>query len=38
MLLETNDLQSVKYYDILRRYNWFMPYCRNFMRNLCDAV
>ena len=38
LLLYTNNLQSIKYYGTLRRYNWSMPYSRNFMRNLCDAV
>ena len=26
-----NNLQSTKYYGILRRYDWSMPQCRNFM-------
>ena len=26
-LLETNKLQSIKYYGPLRRYNWSMPLC-----------
>ena len=37
-LLYTNILQSIQYYGTLRRYNWSMPKCRNFMRNLCDAT
>ena len=37
-LLWTNNLQSIKYYGILCRYNWSMPYCRNFMRNLCEVA
>ena len=36
-LLLTNNLQSIKYYGILRRYDGFIPQCRNFMINLCDA-
>ena len=37
-LLQTNNLQSIKYYGILRRYNQSIPQCRNFMRNLCDVA
>ena len=36
--LYKNNLQSIKYYGILRRYDWFMPQCRNSMRNLCDVT
>ena len=32
------DKQSIKYYGILRRYDWSMPQFRNFMINLCDAA
>ena len=35
---KTNNLQSIKHYDILRRYNCSMPQYRNFMRKLCDAA
>ena len=31
-ILQTTNLQSVKYYGTLCRYNWSMPQCRNFMR------
>ena len=37
-LLWTNNLRSIKYYGTLRRYNWTMLQCRNFMRNLCDSA
>ena len=37
-LLKTNNLQSIKYYGNLRRYNWSSPKCRNFMRNICNAA
>ena len=33
-----NNLQSFRYYGTLRRYNWSMPQCGNFMRNLCDVA
>ena len=33
-----DNLQSIKYYATLRRYNWSMSKCRNFMINLCDAA
>ena len=29
---------SIKSYGTLRRYNWFMSQCRNFMRNPCYAA
>ena len=32
-----NNFQSIKCYGILRKYNWSMSQCCNFMRNLCDA-
>ena len=35
---DQKNLQSMKYYGILRRYNWSMPYCCIFMRYLCDAA
>ena len=37
-LLLSNILQSIKYYGALRRYNWSMLQCRNFMRNLYDVA
>ena len=37
-LLFTTNLQSIKYYGTLRRYDWFIPQCHNFLRNLCDAA
>ena len=37
-LLWTNNLQSIKYYGTLRRYDWSMPKCRNLMRNLCNTA
>ena len=40
LVLYTNNLQAIKYYGILRRYDWSMytAQCRNFMRNLCDVA
>ena len=37
-IIDKQFLQSIKYYGILRRCNWSMPYCLNLMRNLCDAA
>ena len=32
------DKQTIKYYGILRRYNWSMLQIRNFMKNVYDAA
>ena len=36
--IKENNLQLIKHYGTLRRYNWSIPYCGNFMRNLCHAA
>ena len=38
MLLYTSNLQPIKSYGILRRYDWSMPPCCNFAINLFDAA